>query len=323
MRLVVSASLIVLLGIAACSTGGGGNALPPLPPRQDPLSQLEVVPKRPDIPPPKVGEGEEFTSEQRDFMGRAFKDFMREEPEWPALRTQWEGLGPRAVKALVENLFVYLLAAQNAARPDAARRAQTELVDLGPASVPHLIGTLKLRHFPDRQGNRQPVDELTRQTVAETLALIGAPAVSEMVRILPGAPDGSRRVIVKALADVPGPPATAALLTCLNDDNFVVAAQAAWALRTHPGRDVTARLVAVFGDLRRDVTVREHAGKALLRRRDPAVVPALVDVMDRAVAVPDYALLKSTGLILRRTTGLTLPDDPKAWREVLAGGRKR
>jgi len=340
MRLAVIC-LALLASLAACSSGGGGsNTLPELPPRKDPLAQLEVVPKRPDIPPPKVGRGEEFTAEQRKFMTESFRVFMweaspdtdgktresdrgEEVRSWSDLREDWIELGPRAIRVLVENLFVYLLAAQTRALPVEARRAQAELVDLGTASVPYLAATLRLEKFTDRQGNEQDVDEVTRRTAAETLALIGPRAAPDMVRLLPVAPAASRRVVAKALVDLPGPPATGALLELLDDESFVVAAEAASALWTHPGRNVTDRLVAVFADRSRDRLVGEKAGTALVKRRDAAATPALVRAMEAALAEDDLPMLRACGRILRRTTGLALRDDPAAWRDALEEGGGR
>ena len=74
-----------------------------------------------------------------------------------------------------------------------------------------------------------------------------------------------------------------------------MAAEAAKTLRNHPGAAVTTALVRAFSDPERERFVREAAGTSLMRRRDPAAVPALVDVLERAATAPDVALLPIGG----------------------------
>jgi HEAT repeat protein len=127
-------------------------------------------------------------------------------------------------------------------------------------------------------------------------------------------PEASRRVSVREMANLIDPRVTKALLALLGDESYVVAAEAAKSLRTHPGTQVTAALVGVYGDSSHDVAVRTQAGKSLYSRKDPSAVGALIDLLERAVATDDLGLLRSTGNILRRTTGQRIENDPAAWR---------
>jgi hypothetical protein len=316
-------ALTLAIPLSACSSGGGTNKVPEPPPHRDPFAGLEEEPKEVEIPAPRLGTGAEFTAAERSFMNRSFRAFMREEADWPVRRKKWQAMGGPATNVLVENLLVYQLAAQNAARPQDARRAQAELIDIGAPAVPYLMQTLRMETFRDRTGNRQKVDDLTRKTVAETLALLGEPAIDPLVRALPNLSAGSRRAVARCMRDLVDPRVTRALTGLLDDESFVVAADAAAALGTHPGEAVTRRLLAVYADGERDVIVRKKAGEALLIRKDRAIVADLVQLLERASREDDLGLLRSTGAILRRTTGKRLPNDPAAWRAALTkdGGR--
>jgi hypothetical protein len=233
----------------------------------------------------------------------------------------WLGMGDRAVRTLIENLFYYLLAAQNAALPTPAARAQAEIIEIGTPAVPYLLAMLRMREFTDRTGAKQRVDEMTRRTAAETLVLLGSGAVDPTLRALPRMPEASRRIVTRALVDLVDPRTTRALMGLLDDPSFQVAAEAAWALRSHPGAEVSRRLLAVFSDPRGDRFVRQQAAKSLNARKDAEIVLDLVDVMERAIATDDIAVARAAGVILRATTGLAVKSDPAAWRRALKAER--
>ena len=319
-RLLLLAVLLAL-ALPACGSGGsGGNALPKTPPRRDPLAQLEVQPKDVDVPPPKVGDGSEFTREERDLMARAFAAFKRDEKSWPDEKARWLALRPAAHDVLVENLYGYLLRAQNAGRTGEVVRAKGEVVSLGDRSVRHLTAMVRLATIVDRTGATQRVDDLTRSTAAEILALIGSPAAEAgLVAATGDADEDARRIAVKALGTFETPRSLDVRLKLLRDPSFQVAAQAANALQTAPPDDRVSRILCdVFGDPKGDLFVRQRAGQALFVRKDPGAVPMLIDLLERARATDDVLLGRETAKILRRTTRLDHGSDPAAWRAAVA-----
>jgi hypothetical protein len=77
----------------------------------------------------------------------------------------------------------------------------------------------------------------------------------------------------------------------------------------------------LFGDRSADRFVRQKAGQALYVRKDPAAVPMLIDLLERARRGDEVALARETTKILRRTTGLDHGPDAAAWRAAVAGDR--
>jgi hypothetical protein len=322
----ICSTLALALCLAACGSGGGNGSkttLPNVPPRKDPLSQLEVQPKKIDVPPPKIGDGREFTKEERATMSRALGAFIRDEKSWPREKALWLAMRAKTHEVLVENLFGYLLRWQTGGRVSGVDRAKSELVSLGDRPVKHLAATVRLVSVVDRTGKTQRVDVLTRSTAAEILTLIQSPAAEAgLVAATRDKDETSRRIAVKSLALFETPTSLEARMRCLRDPSFQVAAQAAQSLTTAPADARVSRVLAdLFGDRSADRFVRQKAGQALYVRKDPAAVPMLIDLLDRARRGGEVALARETTKILRRTTGLNHGPDAAVWRSAVGGDR--
>jgi HEAT repeat protein len=209
--------------------------------------------------------------------------------------------------ALVDSLLRELIVGTSRMQMERTDRAGKELVSLGAVAVPALIET-------GHSG-----DGILRQQVARLLAFIGEPAVDPLIASLESRPESRfRRFEAEALGEIGDPRAYPSLeRMLLEEDDWAVRGAAARALGVLGDPRASGPLARAL-DREADPFVRGEVVVALGSFRDGQSVEALIGAMARAAAsdeVDALAVVRACGRSLRRITGESIEDDPRAWRD--------
>src|SRR5262245_5174876 len=174
--------------LAGCASAGDGEGPTQVgwtrysdeaPPPPEPLQGALSVPTPSVRPYPE----REFTAEEKSFFDSAWSAFKLDAEEWPDLKTRWRALGPEAEGLLAWNLYRGMVAARAANAPRLEERARRDLVLMGEAAVPALVGGLSVRAVRREDGQEIRVGLEVLHEAAQALSVIGTPAVPGLMDI--------------------------------------------------------------------------------------------------------------------------------------------
>jgi len=197
---------------------------------------------------------------------------------------------------------------------DVRARAADALVRIGPTAVPLLVKRLSSMHEATRElafralrqlgaAAVQPLLARLKQysddleEVAQALGEVGAPAVPELLRLLPGARGDLREAVVTALCENRSTPLKT-VKELLQDREYRIAWLAVHALE-HRGRDAVPLLVPLLAH--KDEDLGKAAAEVLGVNGSPAAVAALTSALLRGsprvrdVAATGFFHLKQRG----------------------------
>jgi hypothetical protein len=241
--------------------------------------------------------------------------------------TSWESTreevkrDPALARFMVDNLAVALVhtyerigPAQSGQKTTAFDRAQSELVLLQPESTREMVEMLTLK------------DGIVAFLAADTLKLIGAPAIEPVTKLLDDASPEVRRRAARLLSELPnagdGEPAVLESLgrRVSRDDAWIVRAEAAEALGARSARNAergyaVAVLARALGDP--DATVAQSAARALESVGDARAIPILVRALEQAVRQGEPKTARGIEDALKKLTGETRDREPEEWRAWL------
>jgi hypothetical protein len=315
---VAVASLLLLPGCAsgpepAANAGWGGIVEERIEPPAPLTGQLAVP--TPSVRPYPV---REFSPEELAFLDRAWTAFKRRDPAWDAeLRSRWIEMGPEAAGVLAENLYRAMVASRVGGALHLVEITKKELGYLGGLAVPVVVGGLSVRATRNAGGEEVRVGQEILHDAAEVASLIGEPCVPGLLDIAGCGEPGLVREAVWALGNVADPRAEASLLALSSDPNLYVRAEAVLALRRYGSAPAGARLAAALED--EDSFVVERAAKALAAGKRTEVLPAVVDVLERAVRDGRIQVARACVDVLSGLTGEKIGPDAPAWRRALGG----
>ena len=229
---------------------------------------------------------------------------------------------PELCRFLIDNLVVVLVhsyervgPAQVGQKKTAFDRAQSELVLLQPASTPVLAQMLALK------------DGIVAFLAADTLKLIGAPAIEHVAPLLDDPTPEVRRRAAKLLGELPnGGDREAEWLESLgrrvaHDDAWVVRGEAAEALGARASRSTErgyaiAVLARALSDP--DPAVAQSAARALENAGDARAIPILIRALEQAVQHGEPKSAHAIQDALKKLTGETRDREVEEWRTWLA-----
>ena len=217
------------------------------------------------------------------------------------------------------SLFRALVAARAQAAPHLAERAKNELALLGESAVPALVSGLSVRAVKREDGTVVPVGQTVLHDAAETLSVIGEPAVPGLLDIAGSGEISLVQEAVFALGNIGDPRSEDVLLRLSRDGEWVVRGAAVLALRRYPSAGATERMLEALLDGENYVVQRAAQGLATAKRTD--ALPGIVDRLEAAVAGGNVFSTRACTWTLAKITGRDLGSDPAAWRAHLAGNR--
>ncbi len=279
----LSASLILLLALGACSSGGGGNGTAATPgqgasaPQERPTSRAATSDRAVEVGA--------LTADDQAEMQRAWRLFLDRDPRWARARGDWIGKGPAARTVLAENLFRYFWSASGVLKKDEILRVGQEAAHVGEEATVYFADLLALDKWPLREATQATVfdpdnasrpgsvkvthlsiDDVTRQNAALVLAMIGPAAVPTLSSpaILTAPRPSSRTYALYALGTIGNDAAVATLGSYLGSgadwkDRGAAAKALGFALAKNPG--ARSHLERALEDP--DAFVRKKAQEAL------------------------------------------------------------
>jgi len=312
--------MLPFLLLAACAAtpepepnaGWGGiveDQVEPMPP----LAGKLAVPTPSVVPYPV----RDFTPEELAFIDRAWAAFRKGDPAWAELRVQWFDMGPEAAGVLAENLYRAMVLSRARGALQVVEISKKELMALRDAAVPVVIGGLSVRATKTAEGEEVRVGQEILHDAAEVASFIGQGAVPGLLDIAGCGEPSLVREAVWALGNIADPRAEEALLRISSDPNIYIRAEALLALRRYPTAAAGDRLVAALEDP--DSFVAERAARAIVAGKRTEVLPAVVDLLDRAARAGNILAAKECVNALSGLTGEKLGPDAAAWRRALKG----
>ncbi|MEO0652804.1 MAG: HEAT repeat domain-containing protein [Planctomycetota bacterium] len=252
---------------------------------------------------------------------RELLDAYREErDDWPSLRAA-AAEDPALAAFLVDNFAASMVQSFQASRigslqaPDSPfRRAQNELVALGAHSTPLLVEMVASD------------DAILAHLGAETLVRIGDDAAASSLLLLDHPRPEVRRRGAELLGALPGPNGDE--LTLLAALARVAREDESWAVRAQAVRSMGARanflprtgaLIQALSQATQDPdsTVAGEAARALGALGEVRAAPALIALVERAVAEADVKLHRAAQESLVELAGGGPQRDARAWRAWL------
>jgi HEAT repeat protein len=255
-----------------------------------------------------------LTPEQAQLCRDAEQAYRNGAPEYEALR-QRVAADPTA-SAWLTRMFVRDVFAAREGRPigegendptvradaQADPRAVTEIVALGAAAVPVLVGDLLAN------GQPQP-----RELGVELLARVGAPAVSAVLPLAASGDARQRRSAGRALGAIGAAgDVLPALRRLATDEDFTVRADAL--AEIHDGGEPARALLCERLRDDDDAFVRRIAAKSLAHFRDRAAATALVDYLERCKRDGDHRGEMAAQASLQAIARTRGPRTPAVWR---------
>jgi len=318
MRFPLLAASALLL--AACSTtpeekptsGWGGIVEEQIEPPPPLAGKLNVP--TPSVTPYPV---REFSPEEQAFLDRAWAAFRKGDPAWEDLRVQWYDLGPEAAGVLAENLYRAMVVSRAKGALHLVEKAKKELMGLRDTAVPVVIGGLSVRATKTPEGEEVRVGQEILHDAAEVASFIGEGAVPGLLDIAGCGEPSLCREAIWALGNIGDPRAEEALLRLSSDPNIYVRAEALLALRRYGSAAAGQRLVAALEDP--DGFVAERAARSIVAGKRTEVLPAVVDVLDRAVKDGKVVVARECVNALSGVTGEKIGPDAAEWRRALKG----
>jgi HEAT repeat protein len=235
----------------------------------------------------------------------SWKLYVDHDPHWPQAKREWIAKGDDALKLLVENLRIEIVRGLDLGDTARRDRAETELVDLGPPAVPHLIEAI-------RAG-----DDVVGKQCAIVIGRIGAPATDAVLAALPSAKPRERMRLYEAMGGIGGERVGDPLRRALStEEDWRLRAAAATALGRAKSPGAYEALLAATRD--EDPFVRSRAAAALGDLGDRRAVGRLVALLETSHAsasTGEAAVVHESAEALRALTGQALGEDPRAWRE--------
>jgi hypothetical protein len=319
-----SPALVLSLSLAAWAAGC--SSLEGEEPR---ASWGGIVEERPDPTPPLTGAlstptpsvgpypVREYTAAEKAFLDEAWTSFKRGAPTWPENKARWMEMGPEARGLLAENLYRALVASRVKGALHLVDEAKKDLVLMGEAAVPVLVGGLAVRAVRTDRGEEIRVGQEVLHDAAETLALLGPPSVPGLLDVVRGGETSQVTEALQALGNIGDPSAEAAILEASRASDWQVRAAAILALRRYGTEGAQVRMVEALEDP--ESLVVERAAQALATGRHRAAAPEVVDVLERALREGRVLPVRASLFVLRSLTGETLGEDPDAWRARLGG----
>jgi hypothetical protein len=228
---------------------------------------------------------------------------------------------PKLCRFLIDNLVVALVhtyervgPAQAGQKKTAFDRAQAELVLLQPVSTPVLAQMLALK------------DGIVSFLAADTLKLIGAPALEHVVPLLDDPTPEVRRRAAKLLGELAnGGEREPAWLESLgrrvaHDDAWIVRAEAAEALGARAARSsergyAVGVLARALGDP--DPAVAQSAARGLETAGDARAIPILIRALEESIRQGQPKSAHAIQDALKKLTGETRDRELDEWRAWL------
>lgn len=260
----------------------------------------------------------EFTQEEQAFFDNAWTAFKQGDPAWGELRQRWWDMGPEATGLLAENVYRALVASRVQGALGLVEEAKKELVFMGEGAVPVLVGALAVRAVRTADGREVTVGQEVLHDAAEAVSVIGAPAVPGLLDIVRSGEPSLVKESLWALGNIADPRAEETIETLTTDPNSFVRSAAVLALRRYDTDPARARMVAALEDA--DSLVVERGAQALATGRQAAALPAVVDVLERAVREGKGLTVRACEFALQSITGEKGDHDSAGWRRVI--GRK-
>jgi hypothetical protein len=320
MHKVISLSLVALLALGCASdpyasesgtpSGYGGmveEALPPPPPLKGKLT----VPTPSVIPTPV----REFNKDEQAWLDAAWNIFKKQDPRWPEVRQEWVAMGIEAQSVLADNLYRAMVAARAASALHLVDTARKDLVLLGEPAVPTVVYGLATRAFRGENGEEVRVGQSILHDAAETLSLIGAPAVPGLLDI---ARSGEKVLVTEAvwaLGNIGDARARSTILELAQSSDWQTRSGATLALRGYDDTEVGAMLVRRLED--EESLVVQRAAQAMVARRNKDVLPACVGVLERSLESGRAISARGAEFTLKKLTGKSHGHDTAAWRRLL------
>lgn len=250
-------------------------------------------------------------------LAAAERAYREDSAEYPALRDEL-GKDPVAAgwltRLFVRDVFlareggrelgsdVALLRAAASIEDPVERRAIQEIVILGPAAVPVLVGDL-LQH-PQSQ---------TREIGIELLRYVGPASLPRVLEVSRSSTPVHRRAAARVLAAFPDDPRAAARLRALIDDpEFTVRADAVRGLRNATGD--AADLLAEILQHDDDPFVRRVAAQTLVGHPGRRTALLLVDYLAECKTGGDARGYEAAQQSLQELAGARSPRTVDAWR---------
>lgn len=264
---------------------------------------------------------ESLAPAQLDICRRVERAYRERSEDYPALRNA--AVADPAVAAWLVRLFVVdvfraregkplhedrdLLRAAARLEDPVESRAVAEIVALGAAAVPVLVGDLVHHTQP------QP-----RELGVELLVRVGAPAIPALVTVARDGRPQQRRAAARALGAIGVDADVLSVLRSMVDDgDYAVRADALRALRSG---GPAARAVVVES-LRTDADpfVRRVAAQSLARFPSATAANALIDYLERCKRETDVQGELTAQASLQEIAGTRGPRTPAAWRAFASG----
>lgn len=317
-------ALALLLALAGCASGPGGEEPPrsgwggirdESPPPPAPLKGSLSVPTPSVRPYPE----REFTAEEREWFDRAWGAFKEGAAGWPEARDRWRSMGPEAEGLLAWNLYRAMVASRAGGALHLVEDARRDLVLMGEGAVPALVAGLSVRAVRREDGSEVRVGQEVLHDAAETLSLIGEPAVPGLLDIAGSGEKGLVQEAVHALGNIGDPRAEGLLLRLAGDRDWALRGAAVLALRRYRTDRAREALLAALEDP--ESFVVQRASQAMVTEKRTDCLPGLVEALDRGSRAGRIFTVRAAGWALQRITGESLGTDVAAWRSWLDGNR--